>query len=163
MEDTPRLEVPPVPRAGEPGVGAAEACGDDDASQLRSLDLEAEATAEAGVPCEFTCVCAGSGKTYYWRERIAADPSEGVLAATTGIASINLGTTTLNSLLKFFDTDSLRDAYLNGSLVRRMKDIREDYRRIVIDEVSMMDGDQLGILVRAALECNSFLSKQPPL
>jgi len=163
MEDTPRLEVPPVPRQGEPGVGAAEASRADDASQLRSLDLEAEAPAEAGVPCEFTCGCAGSGKTYYWRERIAADPSEGILAATTGIASINLGTTTLNSLLKFFDTDSLRDAYLNGSLVRRMKDIREDYRRIVIDEVSMMDGDQLGILVRAALECNSFLSKQPPL
>src|SRR6202167_2957598 len=163
MEDTPRLEVPPVSRAGESGVGAAEASGADDPGELRPLDVEAEAPAEAGVPCEFTCGCAGSGKTYYWRERIAADPSEGVLAATTGIASINLGTTTLNSLLKFFDTDSLRDAYLNGSLVPRMKDIREDSRRTEIDEVSMMDGDQLGILVRAALECNSFLSKQPPL
>lgn len=133
-------------------------------------DAGADAEVSGGVsdpvvPCEFTCGVAGSGKTYLWRERIAADPSAGVLAATTGIAAVNLGTTTLNSLLRFFDTDSLRDAYLNGSLVRRLKELREDYRRIVIDEVSMMDGDQLGILVRAALECNSFLSAThaPPL
>jgi hypothetical protein len=141
------------------GLPSDDECG----AAGSAADESSEAAAEPTVACEFTCGCAGSGKTYYWRERIAADPSEGILAATTGIASINLGTTTLNSLLKFFDTDSLRDAYLNGSLVRRMKDIREDYHRIVIDEVSMMDGDQLGILVRAALECNSFLSKQPPL
>jgi ATP-dependent DNA helicase PIF1 len=121
------------------------------------------AAAEPVVPCEYWCGVAGSGKTYYWRERIAADPSEGVLAATTGIAAVNLGTTTLNSLLRFFDTDSLRDAYLNGALVRRMRELRDDYRRIVIDEVSMMDGDQLSILVRAALEANSFVSPQPPL
>jgi ATP-dependent exoDNAse (exonuclease V) alpha subunit len=127
--------------------------------------MEGGVTDLAAVPCEFTCGVAGSGKTYLWRERIAADPSAGVLAATTGIAAVNLGTTTLNSLLRFFDTDSLRDSYLNGSLVRRLKELREDYRRIVIDEVSMMDGDQLGILVRAALECNSFLSASgaPPL
>jgi len=118
---------------------------------------------EATVPCEFTSGAAGTGKTWMWRERIAADPTSGILAATTGIAAINLGTTTLNALLRFFDTDSLRDAYLQGSLVRRLKELRDDYRRIVIDEVSMMDGDQLSILVRAALECNSFLSPAPPL
>jgi hypothetical protein len=46
-----------------------------------------------------------------------------------------------------------------------LKDIREDYRRIVIDEVSMMDGQQLSIIVRAVLECNSFKSPTgaPPL
>lgn len=114
--------------------------------------------AEPTVPCEFTCGVAGSGKTYLWRERIAADPSAGLLAATTGIAAINLGTTTLNSLLRFFDTDSLRDAYLTGALVRRLRDIRESCRALVIDEVSMMDGDQLSILVRGAMECNTFLS-----
>jgi hypothetical protein len=119
---------------------------------------ESTVPAEPTVPCEFTCGVAGSGKTYAWRERIAACPSDGILAATTGIAAVNLGTVTLNSLLSFFDTDSLRDAYLNGSLVRRLKSLREDYRRLVIDEVSMMDGDQLSILVRAMLECNSFLS-----
>lgn len=140
------------------GVGIP---GDDE----RTAEECAPEATEATVPCEFTCGCAGSGKTWYWRERIAADPSDGVLAATTGIAAVNLGTITLNSLLRFFDTDSLRDAYLNGSLVRRMKELREDYRRIVIDEVSMMDGAQLSILVRGLLECNSFLSPRhaPPL
>jgi hypothetical protein len=78
--------------------------------------------------------------------------------ATTGISAINLGTVTMNSALRYFDTDSLRDAYLNGALVRRLKELREDYRTLVIDEVSMMDGEQLSILVRATLECNSFLS-----
>src|ERR1700733_15053765 len=106
---------------------------------------------EATVPCEFTSGAAGTGKTWMWRERIAADPTSGILAATTGIAAINLGTTTLNALLRFFDTDSLRDAYLQGSLVRRRKEWRDDYRRIVIDAVSVMDGDTLSILVRAAL------------
>jgi len=126
---------------------------------------EVSGAVEPTVPCAFTTGIAGSGKTHLWRERIALDPSAGMLLATTGIAAINLGTVTLNSALRFFDTLSLRDAYLNGSLVRRMKEIREDCRTLVIDEVSMMDGDQLGILVRAALECNSFLSPTgaPPL
>lgn len=150
---------------GEPGVADQAARG---ASGESLVDALGDETQDAGaresvVPCEFTCGVAGSGKTYAWRERIAASPSDGILAATTGIAAVNLGTTTLNSLLRYFDTDSLRDAYLNGALVRRMKELRDDYRRIVIDEVSMMDGDQLSILVRAALECNSFKSTEPPL
>src|SRR5215469_13893616 len=128
-----------------------------------AADLSAPAMTEPTIPCEFTCGVAGSGKTYLWRERIEAQPADGVLAATTGIAAVNLNTTTLNSLLRYFDTDSLRDAYLNGSLVRRLREIRADYRRIVIDEVSMMDGEQLSILVRAALECNSFVADVPPL
>jgi ATP-dependent DNA helicase PIF1 len=126
--------------------------GDDDAG------VSGDVTPEATVACSYTTGIAGSGKTHLWRERIAADPSAGLLMATTGIAAVNLGTVTLNSSLRFFDTASLRDAYLNGALVRRLKELREDYRTLVIDEVSMMDGDQLGILVRAALECNSWLS-----
>lgn len=137
--------------AALPDVPADE-CGSDD-------DDDADAAApDPTVPCEFICGVAGSGKTYSIRERIAADPTWGLLCATTGIAAINLSAVTLNSTLKFFDTDSLRDAYLNGSLVRRLRDIREDHRRLVIDEVSMMDGDQLGILVRGTLEANSWLS-----
>ena len=114
--------------------------------------------AEPTVPCEFICGVAGSGKTFQCREQAAADPSWGMICATTGISAINLGTVTLNSCLRYFDTDSLRDAYLNGSLVRRLRDLRESHRRLVIDEVSMMDGDQLSLLVRGTLEANSFLS-----
>lgn len=135
-----------------------------DDSYVDSATVEGD-VAEPTVPCEFTCGVAGSGKTYMWRERIAQNPTDGILAATTGIAAINLSTITINSLLKFFDTDSLRDSYLQGHLVRRLRDIREEYRRIVIDEVSMMDGDQLSLLVRGCLECNSWLSptQAPPL
>jgi ATP-dependent DNA helicase PIF1 len=137
----------------------------EDEPQPTALSEEHEPSAEPSVPCEFTCGCAGSGKTYLWRERIAADPAAGLLCATTGIAAVNLGTTTINSALRFYDTDSLRDAYLTGALVRRLREIREDHRRLVIDEVSMMDGDQLSLLVRGALEANSFLSptSAPPL
>jgi ATP-dependent DNA helicase PIF1 len=132
---------------------------------LEPDDLTQEAAPEPTVPCAFTTGIAGSGKTHLWRERIAADPSAALLCASTGIAAVNLGTTTLNSCLRFFDTDSLRDAYLNGALVRRLKEIREDHRLIALDEVSMTDGDQLSILVPALLECNSFLSPSgaPPL
>lgn len=140
--------------------------GDGQRVPAGAWDSTEEVSSEVGepvVPCEFICGVAGSGKTYSIRERIAADPTWGLLCATTGIAAINLGAVTLNSTLKFFDTDSLRDSYLNGALVRILRGIREDHRRLVIDEVSMMDGDQLGILVRALLEVNTWKMVQPPL
>jgi ATP-dependent DNA helicase PIF1 len=165
--DTERIRL----AADGPASGGVVAMFRDDEAGEQTQDALSEVPADeqgaagSSVPCEFICGVAGSGKTYSIRERIHADPSWGLLCATTGIAAINLGTVTLNSTLKFFDTDSLRDAYLNGSLVRRLRDIREDHRRLVIDEVSMMDGDQLGILVRALLEVNTFRSATdaPPL
>jgi hypothetical protein len=130
-----------------------------------SAGIPGESGGDTAFPCEFICGVAGSGKTHTVREAIVADPSWGLLCATTGIAAINLGAVTLNSTLGYFDTDSLRDAYLSGQLVRKLKAIREDYRRLAIDEVSMMDGDQLGILVRATRVANSFKSATgaPPL
>lgn len=124
---------------------------------------ESPSLALPDVPCEFICGVAGSGKTFQVRQAAEEDSSWGLVCSTTGISAVNLGTVTLNSTLRFFDTDSLRDAYLTGALVRRLKEIREEHRRLVIDEVSMMDGDQLGILVRAALEANSYKSDHPPL
>src|ERR1700675_2468981 len=131
----------------------------DDGAGLQGDDERAAAEpAEATVPCEYLTGIAGSGKSFQWIERSRQDPTWGLVTGTTGIASINLGVVTLNSTLRFFDTASLRDAYLNGSLIRRLKELREDYRRLVIDEVSMMDGEQLSIIVRGLLECNSYLS-----
>lgn len=166
MEDTPRMEMPDMSREGERAVVAEEAGGTDDALPVRPLDEEGAVEApapEPTVPCEFTTGIAGSGKTYAWRERIAADPSAAMLMASTGIAAVNLGTVTVNSSLGYFNTDSLRDAYLSGMLVRKLRAIREEYRRICIDEISMTDGEQLSLIVRGTLEANSFLSKQPPL
>src|SRR5947208_10565814 len=52
---------------------------------------------------EFLTGAAGTGKTWEVRRRMQADRRYGVLAATTGIAAVNLDTTTINSLLSYFD------------------------------------------------------------
>lgn len=79
-----------------------------------------------------------------------------ILAATTGIAAVNLGEgTTINALLRFYDTDSLRDAFTGGWLEAQFKKLRAaGLQRLVLDEVSMLDGDQLTILCRAVDNVN---------
>lgn len=80
-----------------------------------------------------------------------------ILCATTGIASLNLGegVTTINALLKFFDTASLTESYTAGLLAARLRKLRRaGLRRIVLDEMSMLDGNQLTCLVRAMDEVN---------
>jgi hypothetical protein len=74
-----------------------------------------------------------------------------MLCATTGIASVNLGEgTTLNSCLGYFDTPSLIDSYASGRLTGRLGKLwRGGIRRLLIDEVSMMDAEQLTIITRA--------------
>lgn len=97
---------------------------------------------------------AGSGKTFL--TRAWAEQERGlVLCATTGIAAINLGGTTINALLSYFDTKSLQENYTNGMLTARLGKLwRSGVRRIILDEVSMLDGDQLTYLVRAINEVN---------
>lgn len=97
---------------------------------------------------------AGVGKTYVARQ--LAEDEGVVLAATTGIASINLGEgTTINALLKYFDTDSLKEAHLNGLLSGNLRRLRRSgVRKIILDEVSMLNGDQLTYLVRSLDEVN---------
>lgn len=51
----------------------------------------APARAEFQLRTEFITGCAGTGKTYEVQARRAADPDGVVLAATTGIAAVNLG------------------------------------------------------------------------
>lgn len=122
--------------------------GDDDGDEI---DLEFDAPP---VRCTFTTGAAGTGKTYYWRERIRQDPSEGVLCATTGIAGVNLGTVTINSLLKYFDTESLINAYVSGRLVSRLARIATTKRNLIVDEGSMMPAEQLDTFYQAVQEAN---------
>lgn len=91
---------------------------------------------------------AGVGKTFLCKDWAATTPGV-VLAATTGIAAINLGGQTINGLLGYYNTDSLRDAYVSGALGARLTKLRKaGLRRIILDEVSMLDGDQLTIFTK---------------
>mgnify|MGYP001603931773 CR=1 FL=1 len=110
----------------------------------------------SSVHCKFTTGSAGTGKTYGQRKLIEENPKYGLLCATTGIAAINLGAATLNSVLKFFDTDSLRDRFNRGSLTSTLHRIGKTTKRLVIDEASMMDGRQLDYIYQSMLQVNDF-------
>ena len=104
------------------------------------------------VETEFITGVAGSGKTFMQLRRIEEDSEYALLCATTGIAAVNLGTATVNSLLKYFDTDSLRDKYQTGALHRVLRRTFTEFRALVIDEISMADGEQLDLIVQASDE-----------
>lgn len=112
------------------------------------------------IPCQFITGSAGTGKTFSMKKKISEDPGYGVLAATTGIAAINLGTVTINSLLKFFDTESMSNRLDN--IVRIIHDLAETKRRIIVDEVSMMDARQLDLLFLAVTKVNEYADMKNP-
>jgi hypothetical protein len=97
---------------------------------------------------------AGTGKTTL--ARLDADTCDDViLCATTGIAAVNIGACTINSLLWYYDTADLRTQYEVGKLNVALRKIADSgFRRIYLDEVSMMDGRQLDILCLALDQLN---------
>jgi hypothetical protein len=99
---------------------------------------------------------AGTGKTFLAKEWVGGSGGTIALCATTGIAAVNLGEgTTINAYLKFFDTASLIEMYTAGYLQAKLRKYRRaGLTRLLVDEVSMMDGDQLTVLVRAIDEVN---------
>jgi ATP-dependent DNA helicase PIF1 len=104
------------------------------------------------VDTEFITGSAGTGKTYEIQRRSAADPDGVVLAATTGIAAVNLGPeiTTVHSLLGFFDYNSLVDAYNSRRLHRRIRGLVDGGMwELVIDEISMFSAPALDLLYNA--------------
>jgi ATP-dependent DNA helicase PIF1 len=106
------------------------------------------------VECEFVTGAAGSGKSFELRRRVDEDPKYGIISATTGVAALNTGSITINSLIKFFDANSLRDIYVSQRLHRRLKEVSQLARRILIDEVSMLSANSLDILFHAISEIN---------
>jgi len=99
---------------------------------------------------------AGTGKSYMAKQWADSDSSY-VLTATTGIAATNLGAgTTINSLLWYEKTDDLEESYRNGQLLFRITDLmKSGVRRIIIDEMSMMDGRQLDLICHGLDEANN--------
>lgn len=133
---------------------------------LAALDELSALVVEGVVPVKFVTGQAGTGKTYQAKLAIQEDPKFGMLTATTGIAAVNLGAITLNSLLKYFDTASLSEAFFNGWLQKTIFKLASGgYKWLVIDEVSMMDGLQLDILYQAIKQVNEMLASigKPPL
>lgn len=127
---------------------------------------EAISTIEAQeTPCSFITGVAGSGKSFSVRQRLLEDPYYAMVAATTGIAAVNLGSITIHSLLGFFDLDSLTDAYMHGTAQRKLRQIREDgYKNVVIDEVSMLSCHVLDVLYRVFDDVNQNLPRgQEPI
>lgn len=102
---------------------------------------------------------AGSGKTYTVREWLRKDPLALKMTATTGIAAVNLGVETINSCLRFFNTESLQNRYLGLSgrskpLKLIFRGLAAQYGGLLIDEISMMDGVQLEIISTCVGELN---------
>src|SRR5438445_4710178 len=110
---------------------------------------------EGATPVEHICGSAGTGKTFLMRQRIAEDPDYGMLCSTTGISAVNLGAITINSLLGYFDTNSLSEAFFNGWTLKRLAKLCEQkYKNLVIDEISMLDGVQLDIIYQSVKMLN---------
>jgi ATP-dependent exoDNAse (exonuclease V) alpha subunit len=130
----------------------------EDEQQLFIADADAiNLNKPVSVDCSFVTGPAGSGKTYRAKEQVAEDPQWGVLTATTGIAAVNLNATTLNSTLKFFDTASLKDSYVQGRLASVFRrNLYGRYKNLVIDEISMMDGEQVDVIVRTMAALNEW-------
>lgn len=123
------------------------------------FDTDTEESLEALMSPDAPLTCymggpAGCGKSFLvraWEER----DRRVQLVSTTGIAALNLGGTTINSALGYFDTASMRDAYVDGWLQARLRKNRSSgFTRWVVDEVSMMDAEQLDILMKAVDEVN---------
>ena len=128
-----------------------------------SDELQTAPDLYAEVPCERVIGIAGTGKSYSMRKRAEADPSDILLTSTTGISAINLGCVTLNSTLKYFNTESLRDIYVRGILVRRLHEIAQSYRHLGIEEYSMLGAEALDILYLATKEANLYHDLDHPL
>ncbi len=108
----------------------------------------------------------GTGKSYYINQLIKDDPNYGVRTATTGIAAVNMASvpgaqtpTTINSLLGFFNAESLLRNYHQGKVFNQLKLIAKTYKNIIIDEISMMDAGTLDVIVLAVQDFNKKFDK----
>jgi ATP-dependent DNA helicase PIF1 len=132
-------------------------------SQLASLSEVQSVSEDRPVPCERRIGAAGTGKTFSLLRDVGADPSFGLLTSTTGISAVNLGAITVHSTLRYSTTDVLRDIYLSGRLQRTLHGIALKYRRLIVEEYSMSDAEQLDLWYRGVQEANRYVDVVQPL
>jgi len=89
------------------------------------------------------------------------DPSAALLTATTGVASVNLGTVTFWSALGLHP-DSIEDQFTSGAMRMRMHNIAKSHRKLVIDEASMLSGLTLDMLYQTAGQVNEYTDIKEP-
>lgn len=119
------------------------------------------------VRTEFLTGAAGTGKTFTIKRRIEEDPGCAIICATTGVAAVNMDTVTINSVLGYYDTESLVDKYILGYVHQRLRKLAQEFpnkpRDLVIDEVSMMHAEQLDTIYKAIYEVNMGDDQHDPL
>ena len=130
------------------------------------VDYEDDANLPAAFQgdCGFLTGAAGSGKTFL-AKALCHGRQGWTMAASTGIAAVNLGeATTINSLLGYFDEDSLRTSLVEGHIQAKLRKLRESgLERIILDEVSMVSAESLTLIMMALDEVNSGLAKSHPI
>ena len=108
----------------------------------------------------------GTGKSHGINEIIEQDPYYGFRSATTGIAAVNMdgvagvqSPTTINSALRYFNSEDLLRKYMQGKTLMPLKFIGDKFRNIIIDEISMMDAGTLDLIVMAVEKYNQTFKK----
>lgn len=105
---------------------------------------------------------AGTGKTTLLKERIKENPKYGLLAATTGIAAVNLSSEdctvrTMHSVLGFYDLNSLKQNYQRGRLTSKLMEVSsKGVNRLIVDEMSMLPDTMFEIILQALKEVNNY-------
>lgn len=124
--------------------------------QKPKIEIDPLVVDQLKQPFAFISGSAGTGKSTIVRLMSENDPNYIELTATSGIAAVNLGGRTINSVLKYFNTKSLETNYQNGKLQWGLRNIRAKGKRVLgIEEVSMLDSQQLDIICAAVDEINN--------
>jgi len=150
-----------TPRVGVSEVAPATYVCDGSGEDTREYDDEGNITTYGAISrlnnmnTPFLTGVAGSGKSYLLNKWIEGG-ADVELLASTGIAAVNIGTTTIHSRLGFYNTQSLKDAYIRGKLLRNLERIGSKIGGIILDEVSMFEADALETIILAVKEMNKY-------
>lgn len=135
----------------------------DDGSTLAKIEIDPSILEKLKEPFVDINGKAGTGKTTLIHQAAYDDPNYIELCSTTGIAAVNLGGRTINSVLKYFNTKSLEQNYREDKLQWALRKIRLKKRVLGIEEKSMLDARQLDIIMAAVDEINNDKTGRPLL